>query len=322
MIFIEEDDISKQLGLSPSSIISSQTSNYKIIKLLGEGGFGAVFLVTSSATNNTKYALKVEKKTTKRKDPKLQMEVSILESLKKSEKSQHFTEIIDKGKTSTYYFVVMELVGKSLADIRDKLGKVYSLGCGIRTMMQCADAIGAFHALGYIHRDLKPGNFCIGTGEKRRNIYLLDFGMARKFLNDKGEIKRPRRQVNFKGTLKFAPIRLHQGNEYSRKDDAESWFYMLQDLVNKKGLPWRKISDMNLIRVSKEDSRKPENIHRLIGDFPCKAEFEKILTYIDKLEYVHNVDFAYINGIMEEAAKTIQNGPDDPYDWESLPEEW
>ncbi|CEF64741.1 Protein kinase domain and Serine/threonine-/dual specificity protein kinase, catalytic domain and Protein kinase-like domain-containing protein [Strongyloides ratti] len=322
MQYCDEDDIAKSLGLANNSVITSQSSNYKIIKLLGEGGFGAVFLVSSSSKENVKYALKVEKKTAKRKDPKLQMEVSILENLKKSEKSEHFTEIVDKGKTSTYYFVVMELVGKSLADIKDKLGKVFTLGCGIRTMMQCADAISAFHALGFIHRDLKPGNFCVGTLDKRRNIYLLDFGMARKFLNDKGEIKRPRRQVNFKGTLKFAPIRLHQGNEYSRKDDAESWFYMLEDLVNKRGLPWKKIGDMNLIRISKEDSRKPENLQRLIGDFPCKAEFEKVLSYIDKLDYVHSVDFAYINSIMEEAAKVIQNTPEDPYDWESLPEEW
>uniref|UniRef100_A0A0K0F069 non-specific serine/threonine protein kinase n=1 Tax=Strongyloides venezuelensis TaxID=75913 RepID=A0A0K0F069_STRVS len=317
----DDDDIGKSLGLVPNSSISSQTANYKIIKLLGEGGFGAVFLVSSSLTYNVRYALKVEKKTTRRKDPKLQMEVSILESLKK-EKCQNFTEIIDKGKTSTYYFVVMELVGKSIADIRDKLGKVFSLGCGIRTMMQCADAINAFHGLGYLHRDLKPGNFCIGIEDKRRTIYLLDFGMARKFLNDKGEIKRPRKQVNFKGTLKFAPIRLHQGQEYSRKDDAESWYYMLQDLVNRRGLPWKKLSDMNSIRVSKEESRKPENISRLIGDFSCKNEFETILSYIDKLDYVHSVDFVYINKIMDEAAKIAKNSPDDPYDWEYLPEEW
>uniref|UniRef100_A0A0N4Z9R4 non-specific serine/threonine protein kinase n=1 Tax=Parastrongyloides trichosuri TaxID=131310 RepID=A0A0N4Z9R4_PARTI len=315
----EEDEIGKSLGLGVNSIITSQNGNYSILKLLGEGGFGAVYKVNcTNPPSDVHYALKVEKKCAKRKDPKLQMEVSILEGLKKSNRSQHFTEIYDKGKTPTYYFVVMELVGKSLADIRDDLKRCYSIGCGIRIMIQCAEAINDFHSLGYIHRDLKPGNFCIGIKDKYRNVYLLDFGMARKFLNDKGEIKRPRKQVNFKGTLKFAPIRLHQGREYSRKDDYESWYYMLQDLVNKKGLPWKKLSDIHAIRASKEESRKPENIDRLLGDFPCKESFRQILLYIDKLDYVHAIDFNFILTMMNEAAATVNSKPDDEYDWDVL----
>uniref|UniRef100_A0A0N4Z6P0 non-specific serine/threonine protein kinase n=1 Tax=Parastrongyloides trichosuri TaxID=131310 RepID=A0A0N4Z6P0_PARTI len=314
-----EEGIGKSLGLGIHSIITSQKSSYTITRLLGEGGFGAVYEVScSNSTSDLHYALKVEQKTIKRKDPKLQMEVSILEGLKNSNRCQHFTEIYDKGKTHTYFFVVMELVGKSLADIKDELKRVFSIGCGIRVMMQCGEAINDFHSMGYIHRDLKPGNFCIGIKDKVRNIYLLDFGMARKFLNDKGELKRPRRTVNFKGTLKFAPIRLHQGREYSRKDDFESWFYMLEDLINKRGLPWKKLTDLTDIRIAKEDSRKPSHIDRLLGDFPCKEYFRLILEYIDKLDYVHSVDFQYIMELMNEAANIVNSKPEDEYDWEIL----
>lgn len=65
------------------------------------------------------------------------------------------------------------------------------------------------HNIGYLHRDVKPGNFCMGRAElnELRKVYVLDFGMARKFVHDDGTIKNPRAVAGFRGTVKYAPVR-------------------------------------------------------------------------------------------------------------------
>ena len=44
--------------------------------------------------------------------------------------------------------------------------------------VQTASAIQAMHDEGYVHRDVKPSNFCVGLGDSDKS-YVLDFGLAR-----------------------------------------------------------------------------------------------------------------------------------------------
>lgn len=66
---------------------------------------------------------------------------------------------------------------------------------------------------------MKPGNYTVGRWELRelRKVYVLDFGMARKFTNDQGGIRRPRAAAGFRGTVRYAPISCHLRREFSRK---------------------------------------------------------------------------------------------------------
>uniref|UniRef100_A0A0M3HJR6 Protein kinase domain-containing protein n=1 Tax=Ascaris lumbricoides TaxID=6252 RepID=A0A0M3HJR6_ASCLU len=188
--------------------------------MLGEGGFGAVYLVEDASNSSLKYALKVERKLETRRDSKLKMEIAILKlvSSERAEKS-HFTKIIDRGKKEKYFFLVMQLVGKSLADLKaTRPHKVFTMATGIGASMQCLEAVEDLHKHGFIHRDLKPANYAIGLGEQIRVVYILDFGIARRILNDKGEIKTPRVSVAFKGTVKFAAIACHKRMELGPKD--------------------------------------------------------------------------------------------------------
>jgi len=52
-------------------------------------------------------------------------------------------------------------------------------------MLQCIDRVEAMHKMGFIHRDLKPENFLIGHGKKNNMIYLIDFGLAKRYLDPK-----------------------------------------------------------------------------------------------------------------------------------------
>ncbi|KAI6172545.1 Protein kinase domain-containing protein [Aphelenchoides besseyi] len=254
----DNDDGTK---LKPGMIVTSPKHAYVIIKLLGEGGFGAVYKVHDQADKNKEYALKVEKKRSKRKHSKLKMEVAILKLVgqERSADVSHFTACIDRGKKEKYFFLVMELVGQSLDDLkRERPGRVFSIDTGIGVLIQCLEAVEDLHKHGFIHRDIKPANYACGINYKRHiascseliveltsvfQIYLLDFGIARKYLNENNQLKTPRKEVGFKGTVRFASINCHKNLELGPKDDVESWFYLVLDMIVTSGLPWKKYTE-------------------------------------------------------------------------------
>ncbi|CAB3403413.1 unnamed protein product [Caenorhabditis bovis] len=306
----EEDD----LNFKPGAEISSSKTTYTVSKLLGEGGFGAVYRVKDNKTG-MHYAMKVERKMEKRKHSKLKMEIAILKLVSNG---RHFTSIVDRGKKDKegYFFLVMELVGKSLADLKlERDNKVFSYNTGLGVSKQCLEACEDLHKHGFIHRDLKPQNYACGLETKKHLIYILDFGIARKFLNEKNELKTPRESVGFKGTIRFAPLACHRGIELGPKDDCESWFYLLLDLIVAPGLPWRKISDKNEVMKCKEECRKEKKDLLFIG-LKQTSELNRILEYIDKLKYHDHVDYEFIYKTLDEACTQAGGKIDAPYDWE------
>uniref|UniRef100_A0A1I7YNB5 Protein kinase domain-containing protein n=1 Tax=Steinernema glaseri TaxID=37863 RepID=A0A1I7YNB5_9BILA len=313
----DEENLEEELGIRPGAVVDSAKAKFVIVKLLGEGGFGAVFKVHDIKDKNQEYAMKVEKKLENRRHSKLKMEIAILKlvSSERAEKS-HFTSIIDRGKKEKYFFLVMQLVGKSLADLKmQRPDKVFSLGTGIGASMQCLEAVEDLHKHGFIHRDLKPANFASGLGAQKRTVYILDFGIARRILNDKDELKTPRASVCFKGTVRFASMACHRNHELGPKDDCESWFYLMLDLIIATGLPWKKIQDRNEVLRVKEECRKDKRDQFFHG-VKCKESLGKIMEYIDALHYHDRIDYSYVYDLLKEAATSCGARLDDPYDWE------
>uniref|UniRef100_A0AC34FYM2 Protein kinase domain-containing protein n=1 Tax=Panagrolaimus sp. ES5 TaxID=591445 RepID=A0AC34FYM2_9BILA len=215
----------------------------------------------------------------------------------------------------------MQLVGKSLADLKyERRERVLSLGTGLSVSLQCLEAVQCLHEVGYLHRDLKPANYACGLKDKAHNIYILDFGIARMYKkkNEKGalEIKTPRDLVLFKGTVRFASIACHRNVEMGPKDDCESWFYLLLDLLVPKGLPWRRETDKIIVQKIKESCRN--NPALFFNNIKCEEDLTKIFLYLSKLEYTDTVDYEYIYQLLQEAGKTCQVDLSAPYEWEVL----
>lgn len=304
----EEDDVNFKAGVE----IVSNKANYTVVRLLGEGGFGAVYLVKD--TKSKQFAMKVERKIEKRKHSKLKMEIAILKLVN----GKHFTKIADRGKKDKegFFFLVMELVGKSLSDLKaDRADKVFSFVTGLGVANQCLEAVEELHKFGFIHRDLKPQNYACGLDEKKHLIYILDFGIARKYVNTKNELKTPRETVGFKGTVRFAPLACHKSVEMSPKDDCESWFYLLIDLILIGGLPWRKLNDKNEVLKMKEECRKDKRPLLYTG-IKQTAELNKVLDYIDSRAYQDRLDYQFIYKSLSEACTATGMDIDAPYDWE------
>jgi len=70
-------------------------------------------------------------------------------------------------------------------------------------------AIQAIHDAGYIHRDVKPSNFVLGSGKGYNQVYLIDFGLGKRHLNEDGTPVEERKNMSFRGTVAYASLNAH-----------------------------------------------------------------------------------------------------------------
>lgn len=135
---------------------------------------GAVYKVRAS-TDRKEHAMKVEFRSAR--DSKLKMEIAILKLVNEqadSRRQNHYTRIIDRGKNEQFQFVVMQLVGKSLDDLKaNRHNKVFSPGTAFGVGLQCLEALEQLHKQAYIHRDIKPANYAKGLDNEARIVSEL-----------------------------------------------------------------------------------------------------------------------------------------------------
>lgn len=65
-----------------------------------------------------------------------------------------------------------------------------------------------------------------------RNASAFQFGLCRFYRHDDGRMRRPREKTGFKGTLRYAPLSCHRGEEMCRRDDLWSWLYMVIEMIS------------------------------------------------------------------------------------------
>lgn len=205
----------------------------------------------------------------------------------------------------------MTLLGQNLSDLRKKQAKqVFSLSTVLRLAVQSIMAVQEMHNCGFLHRDIKPSNFAMGIGDQSRKCFLIDFGLARQYTTPTGELKQPRPTAGFRGTVRYASINAHLGNELGRHDDLWSVFYMLIELAI-GSLPWRRIREKEEAGKAKQEC----NHDNLIKGLP--EEFKLFMDYLQKLTYHDKPDYQYLINLFEQAQSRLGVGQSDPFDWES-----
>ena len=182
---------------------------------IGGGGFGQIYEATDLVTKEN-VALKLESA----KQPKqvLKMEVTVLRRLQGKD---HVCKFLGGGTNELYNYVVMTLQGKNLAELRrSQTRQCFNLSTSLRISLQILQAIESIHTIGFLHRDIKPSNFSMGRLPTTcRTVFMLDFGLARKYTNAEGAVRAARPQAGFRGTVRYAAVSAHK-NKVSREPRA------------------------------------------------------------------------------------------------------
>ncbi|XP_061598970.1 tau-tubulin kinase 2 isoform X2 [Cololabis saira] len=287
------------------SVLSLVKDRWKVLKKIGGGGFGEIYEAQDLLTRAS-VALKVESA----QQPKqvLKMEVAVL---KKLQGKDHVCRFVGCGRNERFNYMVMELQGRNLADLRRSMTRgTFSISTTLRLGRQILQAIESIHSVGFLHRDIKPSNFAMGRFPSTcRTCYMLDFGLARQYTNSCQEVRPPRPVAGFRGTVRYASVNAHKNKEMGRHDDLWSLYYMLVEFLVGQ-LPWRKIKDKEQVGKLKDTYD-----HRLmLKNLP--AEFGVFLEHISTLDYFTKPDYQLLMSVFENSMKTYNVVENDPYDWE------
>jgi len=270
------------------------SDNYKLVKKIGSGSFGEVYL-TKDLNGNT-YAAKIEDKTKKNR---LKCEYNIYRKLN-CKNICGIPKIYGYLETVDYNIMIMELLGTSLENLFQENDKHFIMPFICKLAIDIITIIEKFHSRGFIHRDIKPNNFLFNYGKNHEQIYLMDFGLSKQYIHDgvHNDIKFERTLI---GTARYASMNIHWGVEPSRRDDMESIGYLL--IYFAKGrLPWQGLKgDDKKTQIEKiGDKKLMVSTEKLCESLPrC---FYLYLDYCKKLEYHDKPNYVYLKKLFEDYA--------------------
>ena len=220
------------------------------------------------------------------------------------------------GTTPEYNILVMELLGPSLQALFESSYNNFSLKTTCMVGIQILDRIEYVHSRKIIHRDIKPSNFVIGEEDKSHIIYIIDFGLAKKFWSstNKGHIPFVEGK-KLTGTARYASVNALGGGEQSRRDDLESIAYILIYFL-KGRLPWQGIRVANKDDRYKKIYEKKKNTttKELCAGFP--RELETFVNYVKHLQFTEVPDYDYLRQLLKNILVKIKAPIDYYYDWD------
>lgn len=189
---------------------------YVIERALGSGGQGVVYEAMQTATRR-RVAIKMLREglfASERQRHRFEREVDVLASLR----HRNIVTVFDRGRTENGLdYVVMEFIqGRPVTEhfheaeatrnaarpkSKERISRCLAM------LAKVADAVQHAHAVGVMHRDLKPGNILVDDeGEPR----IIDFGLARTETGDRGPS--PTLTREFMGTCAYASPEQFAGN--------------------------------------------------------------------------------------------------------------
>jgi serine/threonine protein kinase len=260
------------------SMIGTEISHYKILKKLGQGGMGHVYLAEDTRLGR-KAALKLLA-------PEFSKDDTIKERFKREAQAvaalnhKNIVTIYEFGDFQDNPYIVMEYVnGDSLRDRQRR--KKLSLKEVVTISKQICEGLSKSHKTGIIHRDLKPENILF---DQEGQLKILDFGLA-KFRNHENITQKYTRV----GTINYMSPEQLQGNEVDAQSDIFSLGIMLYELFT-GSMPFKGDYEASIIYSILHDQPKPvtefnldlpETVQNIISKVLAKNKNDRYLTVDD-----------------------------------------
>jgi serine/threonine-protein kinase len=163
------------MGLEAGTVIGS---NLRLIRILAKGGMGSIW-VAEHVRLKTQVAVKFIADLLS-VDPTVQKRFALEAQAVAQIRSPHVVQVMDHGSTDegTPYIVMELLDGESLGIRLLRLGRL-ELDETAAIVMQTSQALACAHAVGFIHRDIKPDNIFLTESNGQLLVKVLDFGIAK-----------------------------------------------------------------------------------------------------------------------------------------------
>ncbi len=212
----------------------------------------------------------------------------------------------------------MDLLGPSLEDLFNFCGRQFTMKTVLMVADQMIGRVEYVHNKNFIHRDIKPDNFLMGIGRHCNKVFLIDFGLAKKYRDSRTRAHIPYREdKSLTGTARYASINAHLGIEQSRRDDMESLGYVLM-YFNIGTLPWQGLKaatrKQKYERIS--DKKMSTPVESLCKGFP--DEFEMYLNYCRGLRFEEAPDYMYLRQLFRSRFRHLNYQYDYSFDWTAL----
>jgi eukaryotic-like serine/threonine-protein kinase len=173
-------------ALSPGQVIGG---DFEIIRPLGAGGMGAVYVARQASTGAVR-ALKVMRSRFSR-DPAFVQRFTLEAKASAQVRSRHVVEVVQAGvdRALSLPWIAMEfLEGRTLEDAMERFGPPSAVDAAL-LLEQLWHALGAAHDARLVHRDLKPENLFLARGDSPGlafTLKVLDFGIAKWLSAEEG----------------------------------------------------------------------------------------------------------------------------------------
>ena len=155
-----------------------QLGDFKLLKKLGQGGMGEVYLANQVSLDR-KVAVKILSKEMAKKPGFVERFVRECRAMAKIDHPNAVKVYAADSDKGLNYVGIEYIDGQSMQDWIDKF-ETLSVGDAINVILSCADALNHAHELNLIHRDIKPDNILV---TKKGVVKVADFGLA-KALDD------------------------------------------------------------------------------------------------------------------------------------------
>ncbi|XP_050231381.1 casein kinase 1-like protein HD16 [Mercurialis annua] len=289
----------------PDTVQVGGSPLYKLEKRLGKGGFGQVYVgrrVSPTSTNErtgpgaVAVALKLEHRSSKgcNYGPPYEWQVySFLGG------SHGIPRVHYKGRQGDFYIMVMDMLGPSLWDFWNSKSQSMSVEMVVCIAAEAISILEKMHSRGYVHGDIKPENFLLGTPgtPDEKKLFLVDLGLATRWREASSghHVEYDQRPDVFRGTVRYASVHAHLGRTASRRDDLESLAYTLIFLL-KGRLPWQGYQGENkgFLVCKKKMAISPEALCSF-----CPQPFRRFIEYVVNLKFDEEPDYAKCVSIID-----------------------